>query len=187
MDKANVIISKNLREEKFSLSGRFTIDELLNLTTSLTLNPDGTITENKLKDFDKIKGINNFSEIRKEGENYILISDNGNSYTISFNGSIKIDRNGQNEKGEFNWNIKDAIEKISNLELLYNSEEIKKFIKNMTVDYQSPDAFKNAFKTFLNNLKNKNNEAYEELINDLEIDNLDNLDDIINKLNSCKI
>jgi hypothetical protein len=118
VDKANDIISRNLREEKFSLSSRFTVDELLNLTVSLTLNSDGSITKNKLKDFDKIKEINKFSEIRKEGENYILIADNGNSYTVSFNGSIKIDRNGQNEKGEFNWNIKDAIEKISNLELL---------------------------------------------------------------------
>jgi hypothetical protein len=58
----------------------------------------------------------------------------------------------------------------------------------MTTEYQSPDAFKEAFKTFLNKLKNKNNEAYEELLTELDIeDSLDNLDNIINKLNSCKI
>lgn len=188
VDKANNIISRDLREEKFSLSGRFTVDELLNLTVSLTLNLDGTITENKLKDFEEIKNINNFTEIRKEGETYTLIANNGNSYTISYNGSIKINRNGQNENGEFSWNIKDAIEKLSNLELLQNRKEIEKAIKSMTTEYQSPDAFKEAFKTFLNKLKNKNNEAYEELLTELDIeDSLDNLDNIINKLNSCKI
>ncbi len=187
VDKANSEISKDLYENKFSLSGRFTIDELLNLTVSISLNPDGTITENKLKDFEELKQVDNFIEVKKDKENYILIANNGNSYTVSYNGTVKVVRNGQNLNGQFSWSIKDAINKILNFDLLSKGEFIKRFINNKTNSYETPEAFKAAFKTFLQELKRKDTLAYNELIEDLEInESMDNLDDLINTLeNIC--
>ena len=187
VDKANSEISKDLYENKFSLSGRFTIDELLNLTVSISLNPDGTITENKLKDFEELKQVDNFIEVKKDKENYILIANNGNSYTISYNGTVKVVRNGQNLNGQFSWSIKDAINKILNFDLLSKGEFIKRFINNKTNSYETPESFKAAFKTFLQELKRKDTLAYNELIEDLEInESMDNLDDLISTLeNIC--
>ena len=54
-------------------------------------------------------------------------------------------------------------------------------MKKKTSSYESPEAFKKAFETFLNQLKSKNSSAYEELMN-IIID----VDELINKLlTSC--
>jgi len=94
VDNANKIIARNLSEQHFTYSGEFsTPEELLDLTISITLNPNGTITENKLKDFEEIKNISNFNTIKKENETYILTTSDGIFYTISYNGGVKIKRN----------------------------------------------------------------------------------------------
>ena len=185
VDNANKMIAINLSEQHFTYSGKFdTPEELLNLTISITLNPNGTITENKLKDFEEIKNVSNFEHIKQENENYILTTSDGISYTISYNGGVKVKRNVQNEQGKFVWSVKDAIKALSNLNLLSNENTIINQLNSATdKKYESQEAFKQGLKTFLNDLKEKDINAFNELIEDLEIeDDLSNIDTIIEKL-----
>lgn len=189
VDNANRIITNNLSEQHFTYSGEFnTPDELLNLTISITLNQDGTITENKLKDFEEIKGVDNFITIKQNKETYILTTSDGVAYTISYNGGIKIERNGQNVQGKFSWSIKDAIEAISDLSLLSKGTVISNSLKSATISYKNSEAFTKGLINFLNNLKTKDINAFNELTEDLgiEMDNSSTIDNIINQLeNMC--
>ena len=183
VDLANSKINSKLSEYYFSPSGRFsTPDDLLNLTISLTLNEDGTITENKLKDFEELKNKGNFVQVKKDGNNYTLISDTGKMFTISFVDCIKIHSDIPNANGIFSWSIKDALETYKDdFEFIDNRKIIEEAMKKKTSSYESPEAFKKAFETFLNQLKSKNSSAYEELMN-IIID----VDELINKLlTSC--
>ncbi len=187
VDKANNIISSNLQEKDFSPTGRFnSVDELLNLTVSLTLNRNETVTENKLKDFDIIKNADTLVEVKKDGNDYILIDQNGKTYTVSFkNGAVKVVKNAQDVSGEFKWSIKDVIKTYSD-ELDTLDEKTKKAIENAinkkTQQYETPDAFKKAFDNFLREFQNKNNSAYEKLMSII----LDT-DEVINNLtNNCR-
>lgn len=190
VDNANKIIATNLSEQHFTRSGEFNNpEELLNLTTSIILNLDGTITENKLKDFEEIKDIDNFISIKQDKESYILTTSDGVSYTISYNGGVKIERNGQNVQGKFVWSVKDAINTLTtDLNMFSNKDTINKLLNSEVSKYENQEAFKKGLTTFLNKLKNKNNSAFTELIEDLEIemDNPSTIDDIVNKLeNMC--
>lgn len=190
VNNANEMIIRNLAEQHFTLSGEFnTPEELLNLTTSITLNQDGTITENKLKDFEEIKGVDNFVSIKQNKESYILATSDGITYTISYNGGVKIKRDAQNTQGRFVWSIKDAINTlVTDLNMFSNKDIINKLLNSEVAKYENQEAFKKGLTTFLNKLKNKNNSAFTELIEDLEIemDNPSTIDDIVNKLeNMC--
>ena len=186
IDKANGIILNNLSENRFSLTGRFnSVDEILDLTTSLTLSQSGTIIENKLKDFDELKDIDKFIDVKKQGEKYLLTDSSGKTYTVSFiNGAVKVTRNAQNING-FEWSIKDVIETYSELDTLDQKDKkaIENAIKHKTTKYKTEDAFRKALTAFLTDFSNKNNFAYTQL---MEI--IINEDELINKLiNNCSI
>lgn len=159
---------------RFSASGRFdSPEDFLNMTSFVSLNEDGTLSEIKIKDYEEFKTVDKLVSIKKESNGYTLISSDGKIFDVTFQDKIIINPRTQRDSTEFNWTIKDAISALEGIETFKNYDTIMKESEKVSKKaYNTYDSFETAFNKFIKKLKDE--ELTQEVDNQRLLDRIKN-------------
>lgn len=167
---ANKKITKSLTDVYFTSSGRFNnIDELLNLVVSVNLDSDGNLVLNKIKDYEILKNVDNFVNVKNVGNEFELTTEDGKKYIISYSDGVKVKLVSDAPKNEFSWSISDL---ISFIDLDFYEDEhkdiIQSILRNSNIKYASFDKFSEAVNKFIDKVRDVNLDAADNLQQDID-------------------